>query len=407
MDMIMRGRKRCFLTVGTLIIICLLTGQLIIFVTRQIEYNRYNSLDIDFSFLMELRERTNPAPVETFEFDELLHEYKKKIQDVQQARLWRTNPKLNSCETEPVSGNPCVDTHCSPRHPEEVSHRLERLLQTTNNLNVTLFNLLFELFGVQKSGKRLVILTASSSDHYYESQGLIQSIHQNVVPEMDNLTLIYYDIGLEDWQREQLQKYCRCQVRRFPFELMPIRLKTLRCYTWKSFIIQAHIRSADVIIWTDAAVRFRKSSIGPLLQEVETKGIMLEDGTPRYSVADHAQKIMFDYFGEKTCQYAQVIEKQPGFLVLKNERFVREIVLKPWVACAMNKKCMCPAHPETLIVCHTYVRKYNKCHRFDQAAINIILAKLFWGSEMSFVPTRKYIDFRKEEKVYYFEQLES
>ncbi|XP_046560860.1 uncharacterized protein LOC124269856 [Haliotis rubra] len=405
--MTMRCRKHCVLTVLIPLFICLLIGQTILSVTRQIRYSRYMALDIDFSYLMELRERINPVPFETFEFEELLHDYKKKIKDLQQAGLWRTNPELNSCDTEPVSGNPCVDTHCSPRQPEEAPQRLGRLLQTTNNLNVTLFSLLFGLFGVQKSGKRLVILTAASSDHFYESQGLIQSVHQNVVPEMDNFTLIYYDIGLEDWQREQLRKHCRCQIRRFPWNQMPVRLQNLRCYTWKAFIIQAHIRSADVIIWADAAVRFLKSSIGPLLQEVETKGIIIEDGTPRYSVADHAKRTMFDYFGEKTCHYAQIIEKQPGFLVLKDERFVREVVLKPWVACAMSPRCMCPAHPETLIVCHTYMREYNKCHRFDQAAMNMILAKLFWGNDMSFVPTRKYIDLRKEDKVYYFNELES
>ncbi|XP_071095238.1 uncharacterized protein [Haliotis cracherodii] len=405
--MYMRQRKQCFVAVLITLVICLVIGQTILLVTRHIRYSRYMALDIDFTYLMELQERINPAPVETFKFDELLQEYKKKIQDVQQAGLWRTNPVLSSCDTEPVVANPCVDTHCSQRQPEDLSQRLDRLMQTTNNLNMTLYRLLFGLFGVQKTGKRLVIVTGASSDHYYESQGLIHSVHQNVFPELANLTLIYYDLGLKDWQRHELRKHCRCQIRTFPFALMPVRLQNLQCYTWKAFIIQAHIRSADVIIWADAAVRFLKSSIGPLLQEVETKGIIIEDGTPRYSVADHAQKIMFDYFGEKTCHYAQVAEKQPGFLVLKNERFVREVILKPWIACAMSPHCMCPAHPETLIVCYTYIRKYNKCHRFDQAAMNIILAKLFWGHDMTFTPTRKYIDIRKEDKVYYFDELES
>lgn len=102
------------------------------------------------------------------------------------------------------TANPCVDTHCSQRQPEDLSQRLDRLMQTTNNLNVTLYRLLFGLFGVQKTGKRLVIVTGASSDHYYESQGLIQSVHQNVFPELANLTLIYYDLGLKDWQRDEV-----------------------------------------------------------------------------------------------------------------------------------------------------------------------------------------------------------
>ncbi|XP_071094957.1 uncharacterized protein [Haliotis cracherodii] len=341
---------------------------------------------------------------ETISVDSLLNDFKTKLKDIQSAGLWKSNPSLKSC-SETKGSSPCNDTNCSQRPHQGYQERLHSVMHPTESVNITQRGHIMEMMKVKPSGKRVLIVTGSSSDHFLESQGLIQSLHQNVFPELDNYTFVYYDLGLDPKQREQLRKHCRCEVRRYPVEKMPHMHKKLRCYTWKPFIIEANIRSVDILIWADASVRFPKSSIGPLLKEVNAKGAIMEVGTPPYSVSDHVQKITFDYFGEQTCHFAQVGEMQATFLVFKNERFIREAILKPWIACALDSRCMCPSDPEKLIVCYTYVRKYNKCHRFDQAALNLILAKLFWGNEQTFTPSRKYIDIKKEDKVHYFDQL--
>ncbi|XP_071095938.1 uncharacterized protein [Haliotis cracherodii] len=334
----------------------------------------------------------------------LLQDFKAKIKAIQTAGLWKPNPPLKSCSETPGS-TPCYDTKCSKRTAQGFEERLQSVMQLTETVNTTLRDHIMEVMKVRHSGTRVLIVTGASSDHFLESQGLIQSLHQNVFPELDNYTFVYYDLGLDSKQREQLKKHCRCEVRRYPVEKMPHMHQKLRCYTWKPFIIEANIRSTDILIWADASVRFQKSAIGPLIKEANTKGAIMPVYPPQYAISDHVQKITFDYFSEQTCHFAQVGEMAATFLVFKNERFIREAILKPWIACALDSRCMCPSDPEKLIVCYTHVRKYNKCHRFDQAALNVLLAKLFWGNEQSFTLSRKYINIQKEDKVHYFEHL--
>ncbi|XP_046574165.1 uncharacterized protein LOC124282256 [Haliotis rubra] len=334
----------------------------------------------------------------------LRDEFKAKIEDLQTAGLWKPNRSLKPCRNTRGS-DACYDTACHQRPSEGLEERLQNVRRSAVTVDTAVRNDIMKILNVQPSGKRVLIITGASSDHFLESQGLIQSLHQNVFPELNNYTFVYYDLGLKAKQIQQLKKHCQCEVRRFPVEKMPPMHQKLRCYTWKAFIIEANIRLADILIWADASVRFHKSTIGPLLKEANAKGIMMEAGLYPFSVSDHVQKIMFDYFAEQTCYFAQVGEMQATFLVFKNERFIREAILKPWLACALDSRCMCPSDPEKLLMCNINVRKYNKCHRFDQAALNIILAKLFWGYEQSFTPSRKYIDVNRDGKVHYFDHL--
>ncbi|XP_046578381.1 uncharacterized protein LOC124286907 isoform X2 [Haliotis rubra] len=336
--------------------------------------------------------------------DVLLNDFKTKLKDLQTAGLWKANPPVQPCSR--TGGSlPCNDTACSRRPYQEYEARLHSVLKPVERVNTTLRDHIMDLMKVKTPVRRVVIATGASSDHFLESQGLVRSLHQNVFPELNNYTFVYYDLGLKPEQIEQLKKHCQCEVRRYPVEKMPTIHKTLRCYTWKPFIIQANIHFADILIWADASIRFSKSIIGPLLKDVNIKGAIMGLDSPVYSVADHVQKTTFDHFGEQTCAFAQVGEMAATFLAFKNERLVRQAILKPWIACALDSKCMCPSNPEKLIVCHTNIRKYNKCHRFDQAALNIILAKLFWGNGRSFTPSRKYFDIRKEDRVHYFDKL--
>ncbi|XP_067668508.1 uncharacterized protein [Haliotis asinina] len=336
--------------------------------------------------------------------DILLNDFKTKLKDIQTAGLWKANPSVQPCSR--TGGSlPCNDTSCRRRPYQEYADRLRSILKPIESVNTTLRDNITEMMKVKSPVRRVVIATGASSDHFLESQGLVRSLHQNVFPELHNYTFVYYDLGLNPNQIKQLKKHCQCEVRRYPVEKMPAMHKKLRCYTWKTFIIQANIRFGDILIWADASIRFSKSSIGPLLKDVNAKGVIMGLDSPVYSVADHVQKTTIDYFGEKTCDFAQVGEMAATFLAFKNERFVREAILNPWIACALDSKCMCPSDPEKLIVCHTNFRKYNKCHRFDQAALNIILAKLFWGNERSFSPSTKYFDIKKEDRVNYFDKL--
>ena len=52
-----------------------------------------------------------------------------------------------------------------------------------------------------------VMATAASSNHYDEAGMLIENLNTVVRPAYPSMQLYFFDIGLKDWQREQVRSY--------------------------------------------------------------------------------------------------------------------------------------------------------------------------------------------------------
>ena len=65
------------------------------------------------------------------------------------------------------------------------------------------------------------------------------------------------------------------------------------------------------------------------------------------------------------------------FIAFATERAQTDIIGR-WVACALTKECMGPANASRF--CFHISNTYSKCHRYDQAAINILLSSLAEGN---------------------------
>ncbi|XP_046336540.2 uncharacterized protein LOC124118471 [Haliotis rufescens] len=342
---------------------------------------------VTFSGTVELSNREilwepkRPVALETVTFEALLKDYTKKLKDIQTSGLWRKNI-VKPCDEEIHPGWACVESSCPRPQPTTPEDNLRSVLSTMSDLNHQHLSLMLGLFPEPPSGKRVMFVSAASKNHYHESQGLMRNLHQNVFPYISNYTFVYYDLGLLPEQRKKIEKHCRCEVRKFPQKYMPLRLQNLGCFAWKPFIIQANLPKTEILVWVDSCVRFWNKTVPHLLKDVERRGIVTFGSN--YSVAQHTMKETVAYMKEDTCSLTPVPEDQGGFLLFHNEQWIREAVIKPWVACAMSSKCMCPRHSSHMKRCNVKVRKYNKCHRFDQSVINIILHKLFRGHGRSF-----------------------
>ena len=51
------------------------------------------------------------------------------------------------------------------------------------------------------ASQKYIFVTAVSSNHYYEMQGLVQSIQQNLFPQLSNFTFVIFDLGLTPFER--------------------------------------------------------------------------------------------------------------------------------------------------------------------------------------------------------------
>jgi hypothetical protein len=159
----------------------------------------------------------------------------------------------------------------------------------------------------------------------------------------------------------------------------------LHCYTWKALIINAHIAKTNILIWMDTSVRFLHDprTIADIFKEVTVRGIQM--GTGIRLPPHQTLPSMFHYFLDEPCMYLPFREAMSGMIVMHNDLLIRLAVLEPWAACALNDTCMCPTDRTDLdrIVKATACRSrkgpyhYGACHRFDQSAISILIAKLY------------------------------
>ncbi|XP_067676412.1 uncharacterized protein [Haliotis asinina] len=174
---------------------------------------------------------------ESLRFAAILEGYAKKTRDLQRAGQWRNN-HVKTCDKESFPGKACVRNDCPVPQATTLEENLRSVLSTMSERNLLDLDILMRRFQEPPTGKRTMFVTATSSNHFYESQALIRNLHRNVFPLINNYTFVLYDLGLAVSERTQMEKHCRCEVRSFPLEYMPSNLRDLKCFSWKPIIIQ-------------------------------------------------------------------------------------------------------------------------------------------------------------------------
>ena len=64
--------------------------------------------------------------------------------------------------------------------------------------------------------------------------------------------IVMYDLGLQESQRKELEKFCNVELRTFHFEQYSPYVKSLGKYAWKPFIIKQLAIEAEYLFWADA-----------------------------------------------------------------------------------------------------------------------------------------------------------
>ena len=93
-----------------------------------------------------------------------------------------------------------------------------------------------------------LIVSAISSNHYEEGKDMIGSA-QHFLPTR---RIVMYDLGLQESQRKELEKFCNVELRTFEFEQYPPHVKSLGTYAWKPIIIRQLALEAEYLFWADA-----------------------------------------------------------------------------------------------------------------------------------------------------------
>ncbi|GFO21702.1 hypothetical protein PoB_004820700 [Plakobranchus ocellatus] len=130
-----------------------------------------------------------------------------------------------------------------------------------------------------------------------------------------------------------------------------------------------------VIVWQDSSVRWFRESFLASLDRAYEAGHQVVRHFKSHRIPANTLKETFDYIHEDACGYLPYPEIQGNVHIHRADDFNRRVVFEPWTRCALEKQCMCPRPPSTVIGCDSGT--LHRCHRFDQSVMGIILSRLY------------------------------
>ena len=245
--------------------------------------------------------------------------------------------------------------------------RLEQLKQKNISSSV-----IFNMY------KRFVVVTSVSSNHFEESRDMVASI-QKYLPQSK---ILYYDLGLTEAQRLEVSKYCNVELQTFQWDKYPPHVKVLGKFAWKPLIAKEVSEKYDLFMYGDSSIRMKSTEIGPVL--VSLLEVPFYDTSPTsMSIISltHDETIKFLKYPPSRKDMAKWGTLQGGAWIMLVNHDLKENVLKPWVDCALHEQCIAPKG-SVVFPCHFEMLKYHDgryigCHRQDQSALNIILARRY------------------------------
>ncbi|XP_076442813.1 uncharacterized protein LOC143281488 [Babylonia areolata] len=308
--------------------------------------------------------------------DELLDIFTSRLSEFSRER---TNLKARSCTDSGLKpDDACYDPTCNATFSASPRDRLRQVLATRRRIPPRYLQALASATRGVGGPHRYIFVTAVSSNHYYEVQGLVHSLRRNLFPRLssDNFTFVLFDVGLTAFERHVTEKNCGCTVVDFPFSELPEFVRHLTCYSWKPIAIASLLPKAEYVVWTDASIRWESGCpVDELFERCRRRGFQCISDYG--SIAVRTVQSAFDFHGDRQCQYSPFTEMLSGFEMFYNDRFTREAVMQPWLSCAYDQRCMCVRDHVWQFRCPSSPpRGYGRCHRYDQSGLGLIQSKL-------------------------------
>ncbi|XGW26300.1 hypothetical protein V3C99_007150 [Haemonchus contortus] len=253
-----------------------------------------------------------------------------------------------------------------------------------------------------------MFVTAMSTNHFKEGLTLIANIRK-LWPQKK---IVVYDLGLSQESVQKLKGLCSVELRDFPFSNFPPHVRNLEEYRWKPIIIAMAVKEYGAIWWMDTSVRWLQDYRNLVYDEItcqETspaeeflswlgfaqksnvtdcdKSSYLLQRSSEHSIYATTNPGMYDYIptiinnqSRKSCEN---YDANFAFIVKTKETIS---ILKWLVLCALEMGCMAP--PGSQLNCNfngdRYTR-YANCHRYDQSAINLLLANMYGCNSSKYV----------------------
>jgi len=141
------------------------------------------------------------------------------------------------------------------------------------------------------------------------------------------------------------------------------------------------------IFWIDSSIRFKTNNISLTLDEVFSSGGILtfEPGKHSNFAATHEEMYRFLPISAHAAAYYTEQYGANSIYIHRTEEIYTRIIFW-WVLCALTEECMAPTRQ---LYCNFKGKDvWAGCHRFDQSAINILMANHFLNNVSRYTSRR-------------------
>lgn len=219
---------------------------------------------------------------------------------------------------------------------------------------------------------RLIVVTALSSNHFFESFDFFGSLHSH----LPDTKVIVYDLGLTESEADTIMSYCNVlEVRRFDFDRYPPHTTDLFVYAWKPHVCDEISKEHDVILYCDVSCRInpRFTPHLPHLFEFPVLARIYQDNRP-ITATTHEGMIEYLLPNLSPAMIAKAMPRhfEASAILFLSNRAMRKRFMRHWVDCARKTNCIAPEGSK-LAPCNWSEPVFAGCHRYDQSALNLIL----------------------------------
>lgn len=190
-------------------------------------------------------------------------------------------------------------------------------------------------------------------------------------------------------RKELIEKYNSIiiDLRAFPFGMYPDYVKKLDSYRWKPLIIAQMLSERPSIWWIDTSSKL-KGQIRAVYTDFKDCSILnlhlcryypwVTVDSGGHSIFAATEPAMYNYLPLPESLSKTLTMFGANIQLIYGIKTVKEDVLKFWVLCALEPGCMAPKGAKLSCVFKNGYTNYADCHRFDQSAVNILLA---WAND--------------------------
>lgn len=232
-----------------------------------------------------------------------------------------------------------------------------------------------------------VIVVPVLPSSYEEAQTFFGSVQRHFPEKF----VLYYDLGLGGKESTQLRKACNitknnCEVKLFQFNKYPSHVRSLSLRAYLPICIQESLLTYHGVIWADPVEYFVTKDVSGVIARAKVVGILAWTNRDKYTTSSMAYPKMFAYFDEKPEHYYFHAAVKTSHLIIYNTDFVQTNIMLPWVKCALVEECISPMGSQNTGYCYEQRPKflYSGCHYYEQAALNLILGKVFSYDEQPY-----------------------